>query len=240
MALLKVSGVGRVDTWISRIENFVMDDENSDGKTLSAEQYQVHQAKIAVASGWLAGRGPGNSTQRSNLPHPYSDYAYAFIIEEYGVLGALFLLGCYLWIFYRAIVIFRKCDTAFPSLLVLGLSLMITLQALLHMGVSVDAAPVTGQTLPLISLGGSSLLFTCMSLGMILGVSRQQNRIEQLKLLEEKRKLIVEEWEHVVVEKASGKEDKGQKQDNGNIRGRYDDDFDFEGVIWDERHKDNS
>ena len=73
---------------------------------------------------------------------------------------------------------------------------MITLQALLHMGVSVDAAPVTGQTLPLISLGGSSLLFTCMSLGMILGVSRQQNRIEQLKLLEEKRKLIVEEWEH--------------------------------------------
>ncbi|HIS34666.1 MAG TPA: FtsW/RodA/SpoVE family cell cycle protein [Candidatus Avirikenella pullistercoris] len=240
VALLKVSGVGRVDTWISRIENFVMDDENSDGKTLSAEQYQVHQAKIAVASGWLAGRGPGNSTQRSNLPHPYSDYAYAFIIEEYGVLGALFLLGCYLWIFYRAIVIFRKCDTAFPSLLVLGLSLMITLQALLHMGVSVDAAPVTGQTLPLISLGGSSLLFTCMSLGMILGVSRQQNRIEQLKLLEEKRKLIVEEWEHVVVEKASGKEDKGQKQDNGNIRGRYDDDFDFEGVIWDERHKDNS
>ena len=206
--MLKIFDVGRVDTWISRVEHFVTD-ENKEGE-ISDEQFQAYQAKMAVASGWLMGRGPGNSTQRSNLPHPYSDYAYAFIIEEYGLLGALFVLGCYLWIFYRSIVIFRKCDTAFPALLVLGLSLTITLQALLHMLVSVDATPVTGQTLPLISLGGSSLLFTCMSLGIILGVSRRQNAIEYERMIAEKRRLNIEEWQHVMLEEYDG-EKRGKK-----------------------------
>ncbi len=195
---LKLMNVGRVDTWMSRVENFVSSDGEAD-EEISDEQFQAHQAKMAVASGWIMGRGPGNSTQRSNLPHPYSDYAYAFIIEEYGFLGAIFVLGCYLWIFYRSIVIFRKCDTAFPALLVLGLSLTITLQALLHMLVSVDATPVTGQTLPLISLGGSSLLFTCISLGIILGVSRRQNMLEYRRKIEEKRRLNIDEWQHIMI-----------------------------------------
>ena len=105
--------------------------------------------------------------------HSYSDFAYAFIVEEYGFLGAVFILFLYLWVFFRTIVIFRRCGTAFPSLLVLGLGLLIVLQAFTNMMVSVNLGPVTGQTLPVISLGGSSMLFTSLAFGMILGVSRQ-------------------------------------------------------------------
>ena len=115
----------------------------------------------------------GQSTQRANLPHSYSDFAYAFIVEEYGLIGAVICLGLYLWLFYRAILIFTRCGMAFPSLLVLGLSLMIVIQALVNMAVSVGLGPVTGQTLPIISLGGSSLFFTSLALGMIMGISRQ-------------------------------------------------------------------
>ena len=123
--------------------------------------------------GRSAGQRAGNSTQRSNLPHSYSDFAYAFIVEEYGLVGAVGILFLYLCIFFRGIVTFRSCGTAFPSLLVLGLCLMITFQAICNMLVSVCIFPVTGQTLPLISLGGSSIVFTCGALGLILGISRQ-------------------------------------------------------------------
>lgn len=225
VVMLKVMNVGRVDTWISRVEHFIAD---GDEGGVSDEQFQAYQAKMAVASGWLMGRGPGNSTQRSNLPHPYSDYAYAFIVEEYGLFGALFVLGCYLWIFYRSIVIFRKCDTAFPALLVLGLSLTITLQALLHMLVSVDATPVTGQTLPLISLGGSSLLFTCMSLGIILGVSRRQNAMEYERMIAEKRRLNIEEWQHVMLEEYDGTGRKRHESDELETAKR----IAYQGVVW--------
>lgn len=210
IVILKIAGVGRVDTWQSRIENFIgINDTPIDGKTDSKEdkdEFQKHQAQISVAAGWLGGVGPGNSTQRSNLPHPYSDYAYAFIIEEYGILGAVLILACYIGIFIRAINIFKRCETAFPALLVLGLSLTTTLQAMLHMAVSVNAGPVTGQTLPLISLGGSSLMFTCMSLGIILSISREQNEIADIKLLDDKRKLVLDEWDQVEIdEKAKWK-----------------------------------
>ena len=137
------------------------------------DNLQQEQARIAIASGGLLGKGPGNSTQRSNLPHSYSDFAYAFIVEEYGFVGAMGILFLYLCIFFRGIVTFRRCGTAFPSLLVLGLCLMITFQAICNMLVSVCIFPVTGQTLPLISLGGSSIVFTCVALGLILGISRQ-------------------------------------------------------------------
>lgn len=113
------------------------------------------------------------STHRSNLAEAERDFAYAFIIEEYGAVGGLIILLLYLWLFFRTIQIFKKCGTAFPSLLVLGLGLMIVLQAMIHMLVSVSLFPITGQQLPLISKGGSSLVFTLMALGMILGVSRQ-------------------------------------------------------------------
>lgn len=131
------------------------------------------------------------------------------------------MLGCYLWIFYRSIVIFRKCDTAFPALLVLGLSLTITIQALLHMLVSVDATPVTGQTLPIVSLGGSSLIFTCMSLGIILGVSRRQNELEHRRAVAEKRRLNIDEWQHVMFEEEGAA---GQIDSTKRIA--------YQGVVW--------
>lgn len=154
----------RAGTWCSRVESFFSDEK----------PYQVEQARIAIAAGGLTGRGAGESIQRDNLPLAESDYAYAFIIEEYGaIVGGLGVLLLYLWIFFRAILIFRKCGTAFPSLLVLGLALLITLQALANMMVSTNMIPSTGLTLPLISKGGSSELFLSLALGMMLGVSRQ-------------------------------------------------------------------
>lgn len=173
---MKLLGVGRADVWISRVESFVLPltgaETEVDGKR-ATDEFQKEQAKIAIASGGAVGKGPGNSTQRSQLPHPYSDFAYAFIIEEYGALGGAVIFLLYLWIFYRCGIIVRRCTRPAGALLVLGLSLTITFQAFINMMVSVGLAPVTGQTLPLISLGGSSVLFTCISLGMILSVSRE-------------------------------------------------------------------
>jgi len=165
------TAVNRLETTVNRLKDFAGIERTKQG--VSNDDFQIEQAKIAIASGGIFGKGPGNSTQRVNLPHSYSDFAYAFIVEEYGIVGAMVILLLYLWIFFRSILIFQKCGTAFPSLLVLGLGLMIVLQALFNILVSLDILPVTGQTLPLISLGGSSLLFTSLALGMILGVSRQ-------------------------------------------------------------------
>jgi len=156
--------LSRSSTWVSRFERFFGDEK----------PYQVEQAEIAIASGGLTGRGAGESTQRWVLPEAESDYAYAFVVEEYGsMVGGLGLLLLYLWIFFRGIVIFRKCGTAFPSLLVLGLALLITTQALINMMVATNMIPSTGIALPLISKGGSSELFLSCALGMMLGVSRQ-------------------------------------------------------------------
>lgn len=130
---------------------------------------------IAIHNGGIFGEGAGQSAMRVEMIHPESDYAYAFFVEEYGLLLAVVLLMLYLWIFFRAIEIFRRCGTAFPGLLVLGLALLITCQALLHVMVTVNLIPETGQTLPLISRGGSSTLFTTIALGMILSVSRQND-----------------------------------------------------------------
>ena len=160
----------RMDTWVSRVEAFFGFGEKAEDADYN---YQIEQAKIAIASGGISGRGAGESIQRENLPLAESDYAYAFIVEEYGAIGGLVVLLLYLWIFFRAILIFRKCGTAFPSMLVLGLGLLITLQAIANMMVSTNLAPSTGLTLPLISQGGSSELFLSLALGMMLGVSRQ-------------------------------------------------------------------
>ena len=156
--------LSRSGTWSARIERFLSGEKS----------YQVEQAEIAIAVGGLTGRGAGESTQRGILPEAESDYAYAFVIEEYGsLIGGLVVLLLYLWVFFRGIVIFRKCGTAFPSLLVLGLALLITLQAMINMMVSTNMIPSTGIALPLISKGGSSELFLSCALGMMLGVSRQ-------------------------------------------------------------------
>jgi cell division protein FtsW len=135
----------------------------------------AERSMIAIHNGGVFGKGAGQSAMRVEMIHPESDFAYAFFVEEYGTILALVLLLLYLWIFFRAIEIFRRCGTAFPGLLVLGLALLITCQALLHIMVTLNLIPETGQTLPLISRGGSSTLFTAIALGMILSVSRQNN-----------------------------------------------------------------
>lgn len=162
-----VTHANRVSVWKARIENFVSGEENPDG------DYQANQAKIAIATGGLIGKAPGNSVQRNMLPQSNSDFIFAIIIEEYGLLfGALPILFAYIVLLFRGIAIARKCETAFPAFLVLGLTIMIVIQAMLNMAVAVGLFPVTGQTLPMISWGRTSMLVTSFSLGAILGVSR--------------------------------------------------------------------
>lgn len=169
---------GRIHTVRNRILNFAGIGEK---KTDNDRNYQVDQAKIAVASGGILGKGPGNSDQRNFLPHPYSDFIYAIILEELGWTGGFGVLALYLFLIYRAGSIVRKCDRTFPAFLVIGLSLSIVAQALTNMAVSVNLIPVTGQPLPLVSMGGTSLIFTSAALGMILSVSRSVKEQEELK-----------------------------------------------------------
>ncbi|MET0244116.1 MAG: FtsW/RodA/SpoVE family cell cycle protein, partial [Flavitalea sp.] len=158
---------GRVSTWIKRVQNFVYDSKQVD----KDENYQTNQAKIAIAKGGLFGLGPGNSEQRNFLPHPYSDFIYAIIIEEYGIVGGAFVIFIYLIFLFRCLMIFRKCPYAFGVFLALGLSFTLVIQALINMAVTVNLFPVTGVTLPLVSMGGSSFLFTCFAIGIILSVA---------------------------------------------------------------------
>ncbi len=164
----------RVDTWISRVETFIYGgkEDNSDNN------YQTNQAKIAIAKGGWLGLGPGNSQQRNFLPHPYSDFIYAIIIEEYGLMGGLFIVAIYLVFLLRSIRIFRRCPFAFGAFLALGLSFTLVIQALANMAVTVNLFPVTGVTLPLVSMGGSSFLFTCLAIGIILSVARNAEATE--------------------------------------------------------------
>ena len=160
----------RAQTWVNRIENFTGDkSENSDSF------YQVTQAKIAVVNGGIKGRGPGKSIQRNTLPHPYSDYIYAIIIEEYGLIGGVFILGLYLTFLFRGRKIFIHSNDSYGAYLVLGLTISMVMQALINMAVAVDFFPVTGQTLPLVSMGGTSILFSCVTIGIILSVSKEMN-----------------------------------------------------------------
>lgn len=165
---------GRISTWIKRVQNFVYDGKQID----KDENYQVNQAKIAIAKGGVFGLGPGNSEQRNFLPHPYSDFIYAIIIEEYGLVGGAFVLFIYLVFLFRCIIIFKKCPFAFGVFLALGLSFTLVIQALINMAVTVNLFPVTGVTLPLVSMGGSSFLFTCFAIGIILSVARNVEQAE--------------------------------------------------------------
>jgi len=164
----------RVDTWINRVETFVYGGKEGNGD----DNYQVNQAKIAIAKGGLLGLGPGNSQERNFLPHPYSDFIYAIIIEEYGLVGGAFIVFIYLIFLLRSIRIFRRCPYAFGAFLALGLSFTLVIQALANMAVTVNLFPVTGVTLPLVSMGGSSFLFTCLAIGIILSVARNAEQSE--------------------------------------------------------------
>ena len=181
---------GRIATWKARIENY-MEGEG--------DNYQADQAKVAIVQGGLFGKGPGNSTQRNLLPHPYSDFIYAIIIEEYGTLiGGVLVIALYLWLFFRTGMIIRRSKSTYGAFLAFGLSMGLVLQAFVNMAVAVGLVPVTGQTLPLVSMGGSSIFFTSMATGMILSVSWGTREISR------------------------DSEDPGQETDAGSIPGKMD------------------
>ncbi|SEN93685.1 cell division protein FtsW [Chitinophaga rupis] len=185
----KVSGMeGRTKTWLKRIEHFT-------NKENSETPYQVQQANIAIAGGGFLGKGPGNSTQRNFLPHAYSDYIYATIIEEYGIFGAFLILMAYMLLLLRCIRIYRKCPYAFGAFLALGLSVTLVIQALTNMAVNVGVFPVTGVTLPMVSMGGSSVIFTSLAIGIILSVARNVEEMEGKKAEQERIARVLAEQE---------------------------------------------
>ena len=172
-SLVGILGLGRSHTAGGRIETWIDVWTQDRTKVAVQDLSDTERAMIAINNGGIMGRGAGQSSMRVEMTHPESDYAFALFVEEYGIVIAMILIALYVWVFFRAIEIFRQCPEKYPSLLSLGIALLITIQALLHIMVSVNILPETGQPLPLISRGGSSLLFTSAGLGMILSVSRQ-------------------------------------------------------------------
>jgi cell division protein FtsW len=170
----------RAKTWQKRMERFTSNEVDAQGN------YQIEQAKIAIAKGGVTGKGPGNSNQRNFLPHPYSDFIYAIVIEEYGLIGGFFILMLYLILFFRTIKIAQKTENSFAQLLATGLCFLLVFQGFINMAVAVNLVPVTGQPLPLVSMGGTSTWFTCLSIGVILSVSRGVE-------LENKNKIKIED-----------------------------------------------
>lgn len=167
-ALMPNENQGRLETWKNRLTSFV------DGG--SENNYQTEQAKIAIATGGVIGKMPGNSTQRNFLPHPYSDFIFAIVIEEYGVFGGIFLVLLYLILLYRAVKIVTQAPGTFGTFLTIGVAFSLVFQAMINMGVAVNILPVTGQPLPLVSMGGTSIWFTSLSIGIILSVSKEINK----------------------------------------------------------------
>ena len=186
-AFAAITGIKlRTETWAKRLEHFT-------NKEDSEIPYQVQQANIAIAGGGLIGKGPGNSTQRNFLPHAYSDYIYATIIEEYGIFGAFLILMAYMLLLLRSIRIFRLCPYAFGAFLAVGLSVTLVIQALTNMAVNVGLFPVTGVTLPLVSMGGSSVIFTSLAIGIILSVSRNVDELEGKRIEQERIAKVMEQ-----------------------------------------------
>jgi len=163
----------RDTTWQSRIDSFI-----------AGEGYQQEQSKIAIANGGWFGVGPGNSFQRNYIPYSYADFIYAIICEEYGLIGGFAILGLYFWLLWRCIGIVTRCPKAFGAILAMGLCLNIVIQAFANIAVSVQLVPATGLTLPLVSMGGTSIIFTCISLGIILSVSRyvEEAQLQHIEL----------------------------------------------------------
>ena len=164
---------GRLGTWKNRISQFT----NGEG----GDTYQVEQAKIAIATGGTFGKLPGNSTQRNFLPHPYSDFIFAIIIEEYGVFGGVFVVLLYMILLFRAVKIVTRAPGNFGAFLAIGVAFNLVFQAMVNMGVAVNLLPVTGQPLPLVSMGGTSIWFTAISIGILLSVSKEIDKKEKEK-----------------------------------------------------------
>lgn len=172
---LAFSKDNRSATWVNRIERFF---SKSDDDADDTANFQVMQSKIAIAGGGIIGKAPGKSTQRNVLPHPYSDFIYAIILEEYGLVGGVFVLSLYLILLYRATRIMLRAPRSFGGLLAMGLAFSLVMQALVNMGVAVGLFPVTGQPLPFISMGGTSLLFTGLSIGIIISVTKEIDKVD--------------------------------------------------------------
>ena len=175
----------RVGTWSSRIENFTSDKPDED-------DYQIEKAKIAIASGGIYGLGPGKSVQKNFLPQSSSDFIYAIIVEEYGLIGGLGVMTIYLLLLFRFIIAAHKANTLFGKLLVVGLGFPMIFQAMINMSVAVELLPVTGQTLPLISSGGSSIWMTCISLGIIIAVTKKEEEIAEEAKESDRREAILQ------------------------------------------------
>lgn len=197
----KATGIGRAATWEQRITDFMGSDKPGEEKE---EVYQVLQAKIAIANGGVTGRGPGNSLQRNYLPEAFSDFIFSSIIEEYGLIGASVLVFLYLLFLWRSILIFKRCPYAFGAFLAVGLSITLVFQAMLNMAVNVNLVPVTGLTLPLVSMGGSSIWFTSIAIGVILSVSRYVDENEGKKKGKSQPVVEAEEAEATEVKPAIG------------------------------------
>ncbi len=174
-AISKATGFGRAATWEKRIADFRGGSKEGGKKE---EVFQVQQAKIAIANGGIFGRGPGHSLQRDYLPEAYSDFIFSSIIEEYGLVGGAILVLLYLTFLWRSIILFRRCPYAFGAFLAVGLSITLVFQAMLNMAVNVHLVPVTGLTLPMVSMGGSSIWFTSIAIGIVLSVSRYVDEME--------------------------------------------------------------
>lgn len=172
VVLMNVSKSSRVATWVNRVVNH-SDTENVE------KNYQKEQSKIAIASGYPLGKGPGKSTQRNFLPHPYSDFIFAIIIEEYGPIGGILILVLYMVLLYRGIRIAIRAPGSFGAYIAIGITFIIVLQAMINMAVAVGLGPVTGQPLPLVSMGGSSFWFTSISFGILLSVSKEIENEEE-------------------------------------------------------------
>jgi cell division protein FtsW len=158
----------RYQTWKNRIETFISGEDK--------DNYQVEQSKIAIATGGVLGKMPGNSTQRNFLPHPYSDFIFAIIVEEYGLVGGSLVVLLYLVLLFRAVNIVTRAPGTFGSFLAIGVAFSLAFQAMINMGVAVNLLPVTGQTLPLVSMGGTSIWFTSLAIGIILSVSKELDK----------------------------------------------------------------
>jgi len=171
----------RVDTWMSRIDNFMSD------KTDPDEDYQIEKAKTAIATGGVYGLGPGKSIQKNFLPQSSSDFIFAIIIEEFGLFGGFVIIFLYLMLFIRFVIASYKAPTMFGKLIVVGLGFPIIFQAFINMGVAVELLPTTGQTLPLISSGGTSIWMTCAAIGIIINVTKKEEEIAQENIEKQQR-----------------------------------------------------
>jgi cell division protein FtsW len=204
----------RVSTWQSRIENFT---SNKPGE----DDYQIEKAKIAIASGGVYGVGPGKSVQKHFLPQSSSDFIYAIIVEEWGLIGGFGILTLYLLLFIRFVIAAHKANSLFGKLLVVGLGFPMIFQAMINMAVAVELLPVTGQTLPLISSGGSSIWMSCIALGIIINVTKKEEEIAEENKEKAKReaalkKLIDKQLEEDEDEEEEAIEENYSIQDNAN------------------------